>query len=405
MIQNPSNARKYSRFLPSQIDNLFAALQRDGYKIIGPTVAEGVIVFREISCPKALPRGWRETQGAGHYSLKQLESSSNPAGPYFAHHNGPDSARAWFLPQKQKLWSAERHPETPSDYSIFFPPEKAQHRDTKLAFIGLRACDLNAIAIQDRVYLHDKYTQTNYAAGRENTLIVTINCISHAETCFCTSMQAGPEAKSGFDLALTEIYESDADHYFVAKSGSAAGQSLLNELTTQAASANDIKTAKDKIAANEKAMPKHDFSGIPAAMKHQPDHPAWDTIADHCLACANCTLVCPTCFCTTVEDTTDLTGNTTERWLHWDSCFNEGHSYIHGGKIHGDISSRYRQWASHKFSSWHDQFGESGCVGCGRCIAWCPAGIDIRETAQHFITPAETSDAVVHNHGSNQKGK
>ena len=90
-------------------------------------------------------------------------------------------------------------------------------------------------------------------------------------------------------------------------------------------------------------------------------------------------MVCPTCFCTTTEDVTDLTGEHAERWRRWDSCYDLDFSYLHGGGVRVSGQSRYRQWITHKLGTWHDQFGESGCVGCGRCIVWCPTGIDITQ--------------------------
>ena len=107
------------------------------------------------------------------------------------------------------------------------------------------------------------------------------------------------------------------------------------------------------------------------------EHPRWEDVARRCLSCTNCTLVCPTCFCTTVEDATDLSGGHAERRRRWDSCFSMDFSYIHGGYIRPSVKARYRQWMTHKLATWIDQFGTSGCVGCGRCITWCPVGIDI----------------------------
>jgi formate hydrogenlyase subunit 6/NADH:ubiquinone oxidoreductase subunit I len=122
-----------------------------------------------------------------------------------------------------------------------------------------------------------------------------------------------------------------------------------------------------------------DTSDIKELLYRNYEHPRWDNVAGRCLTCANCTNVCPTCFCTTVEDVTDLTGQQAERRRRWDSCFTMDFSYIHGGSIRASTKSRYRQWMTHKLATWIDQFGTSGCVGCGRCITWCPVGIDITE--------------------------
>ena len=122
-----------------------------------------------------------------------------------------------------------------------------------------------------------------------------------------------------------------------------------------------------------------DTTGIKELLYQNFEHPRWDNVAGRCLTCANCTMVCPTCFCTTVEDVTDVTGDHAERWRRWDSCFTQSFSYIHGGSVRTSAKSRYRQWMTHKLASWIDQFGSSGCVGCGRCITWCPVGIDITE--------------------------
>ncbi len=127
---------------------------------------------------------------------------------------------------------------------------------------------------------------------------------------------------------------------------------------------------------------------MPAGMKKRhpaaAESPRWEEIASRCLHCANCTLVCPTCFCTDVTDSSDLSGETAERWQRWDSCFLPEFTYLHGGAIRRSGAARYRQWMTHKLSAWHTQFGASGCTGCGRCITWCPAGIDLVAEAQAF---------------------
>jgi sulfhydrogenase subunit beta (sulfur reductase) len=122
-----------------------------------------------------------------------------------------------------------------------------------------------------------------------------------------------------------------------------------------------------------------DTKGIKELLYRNYENPRWDDVAKRCLTCGNCTMVCPTCFCTTVEDITDLTGEHVERWRKLDSCFTMDFSYIHGGSVRSSPRARYRQWMTHKLATWIDQFGTSGCVGCGRCITWCPVGIDITE--------------------------
>ena len=123
------------------------------------------------------------------------------------------------------------------------------------------------------------------------------------------------------------------------------------------------------------------------------EHPRWEEVAGRCLTCGNCTMVCPTCFCTSVEDTSDLAGVSAERSRRWDSCFTMDFSYIHGGSVRASPKSRYRQWMTHKLATWWDQFGSSGCVGCGRCITWCPVGIDITEEVRAIRAEPAPSEA------------
>ena len=123
-----------------------------------------------------------------------------------------------------------------------------------------------------------------------------------------------------------------------------------------------------------------DTTGIKELLYRNYEHPRWDNVADRCLTCANCTMVCPTCFCSTVEDTTDLTGDHAERWRLLGLLFHNGVLlYRAAAAVRKTARSRYRQWMTHKLATWIDQFGTSGCVGCGRCITWCPVAIDITE--------------------------
>lgn len=247
------------------------------------------------------------------------------------------------------------------------------------AALGVRSCELHAIAIQDRVLMGGKHVDRYYKAQRENILLVAVNCTRAGETCFCASMGTGPKVEKGFDLSLTEIVEKK-EHYFIVEIGSRAGEAVLQELKSEEARAEEIEKAEKRLQHTAKHMGRTlESAGLREVLYENAESQHWQKVGQRCLSCANCTMVCPTCFCTTVEDVTDLTGTTAERRQLWDSCFSLDYSYIHGGSVRRSAEARYRQWITHKLASWIDQFGTSGCVGCGRCITWCPAGIDITE--------------------------
>ncbi len=246
------------------------------------------------------------------------------------------------------------------------------------AFVGVRACEIHALRIQDRVYTAGDHQDPGYASRRQAAFIVAVNCTQAGGTCFCTSMQTGPKCETGFDLSLTEVLDEQG-HQFVVEIGTERGKALIEPLSLEAASQPLQQRANELIKAAEQNMGRrintHDIKEL---LYRNDENQRWDEVAERCRA-ANCTMVCPTCFCSTVEDVTDLTGEHAERWKRWDSCFTLEHSYLHGGSIRQSTKSRYRQWLTHKFASWIHQFETSGCTGCGRCITWCPVGIDVTE--------------------------
>jgi ferredoxin len=244
----------------------------------------------------------------------------------------------------------------------------------RYAFLGVRACDLAAIGTLATVL---EGPHRGGSTARRKLFVVAAACTEPGGVCFCASMGTGPEPGPGYDLALTERIDADG-HRFVVHVGSAAGEAVLSRLTCDVASAADVAEAQAAVQSAKarmgRQMPALDIREL---LRESRESPHWADVAERCLTCGNCTMVCPTCFCTTTEDTTDLTGDHAERWQHWASCFELDFSYLHGGGVRLSGASRYRQWITHKLSTWHDQFGGSGCVGCGRCIAWCPVGIDI----------------------------
>ena len=347
------------------LDQLLASLRGAGYRVIGPTVRDEAIVLDELTAASDLPFGWGVQLEPGGYRLRRRSDSAA-----FGHSAGPQSWKQFLHPPREKLWSVDLSGGTFEAGDSAAPP--------RLAFFGVRPCDLRAIEIQDQV-LGSGQGNSRYAARRAAVLVVAVNCTEPGETCFCASMGTGPAAGPGYDLSLTELVTGE-QHDFLVDVGTPAGASVLASVPHTPASAGTTDGARAAVAGAAQRMGRSmPAEGLrePMAGSHNADR--WDDVASRCLTCGNCTLACPTCFCTAVEDITDVTGDHAERWQHWASCFDVDFSYLHGGSVRVSAQSRYRQWLTHKLGTWHDQFGSSGCVGCGRCIVWCPVGIDITE--------------------------
>jgi ferredoxin len=350
----------------SEIGALIGALQRRGYTVVGPTVRDAAIIYAEISSAADLPAGWSDTQEPGRYRLNHRDV---PA--LFAYGCGPQSWKKFLHPAEVVLWAAER-----SNGAFHILNNDAHPRP--YALLGVRACELAAIRLQDQTLLRGPYKDTVYAKRREDVFIVAKQCTACGPMCFCASMGTGPRIQSEFDIELTELGAFNGNHRFLARSGSKRGEEVLGGLNATLAPAADVQEADaliEKAAASQER--KLDAPASREALERVFNDPHWDEVAKRCLACGNCTQVCPTCFCTAVEDTTNVAGTHAERHRLWDSCFTGTFSYIHGGNVRNSVKSRYRQWLSHKLAHWVDQFGAHGCVGCGRCITWCPVGIDI----------------------------
>jgi ferredoxin len=351
-------------------DSLFEALAADGYEVVGPAARDGAIVYGELGGSEDLPVGWTDEQDGGSYRLRRREDEA-----LFGYNVGPNSWKGQLHPPDQLLWRAQRKAD--GDFEI----EAARQEAPRRAFLGVRSCDLHAISHLDDALLEIEHPDAAYAARRANVFVVAVNCGQASGTCFCVSMETGPRASAGFDLALTEVLDGDR-HWFLLEEGSEAGSRLAAALPLREAQPGEVEAALGVSERTAAQMGRElDTTEIKELLYRNAEHPRWDEVADRCLTCGNCTMVCPTCFCTSDEDVTDLAGETAEHRQRWDSCFTLDFSYVHGGSVRHSPKSRYRQWMTHKLASWIDQFGTSGCVGCGRCIAWCPVAIDITEEA------------------------
>lgn len=367
--QDPGAGAERRLLARARFDDLLAALAARGYTTIGPTVRDGAIVYDEIGTSADLPAGLTDEQDGGTYRLTRRDDAA-----LFGYALGPQSLKRFLHPPHVTVWRATRD----GAHVRFAAADDGP--PPRYAFLGVRSCELDAIAHLDDALLHVPHPDPGYAARRAEIFTVAVQCGQAGGTCFCVSMGTGPRAEQGFDLALTELL--DGEHRFVAETGTEAGAALLAELDLPPAPGEEAAAA---LAVSERTASQMgralETDGLRELLAEHPEHPRWDEVADRCLTCGNCTMVCPTCFCTTFESTTDLAGGVAERTRSWDSCFTMDFSYLHGGSVRASSRSRYRQWMTHKLSTWVDQFGTSGCVGCGRCITWCPVAIDITEEA------------------------
>ena len=352
----------------SGLDKLLANLIQMGYKVLGPQIQDGAIVYKTLKSTADLPKGYISEQDSGYYRLVYSGHRR-----FFDVTPGAQSWKQFFFPAFYELTNFTR------DEHGHWQSEEKEVDLTPLALFGVFPCDLAAIQVQDHIFLREEWKDPKYWAHRQSAFILAVDCLHPCGTGFCASMGTGPKANSGFDLRLTEL-----EDVFLVEIGSEAGRLVMDGISVLPTSAFWLQAAQkgleDASVRMGRSLPNQ--QELPALLLNNLDAQQWDDVARRCMSCASCTQVCPTCFCWDTRDSISLNGQNAHRERVWDSCFNPDYSYIVGGNSRPNTRSRYRQWLTHKFGSWFAQFGTSGCVGCGRCITWCPAKIDVTAELQ-----------------------
>ncbi len=379
-IPRPASAARQLFLARSDFDALIGALRASGRTVIGPTIRDGAIVYDEIESAAMLPAGMGDEQSAGRYRL-----TDRGDGLLFGYTVGPTSWKRFTFPPQLNIAEARRAGGVAFDQ----PPVEVP----QLAFLGVRACEIAALAVQDRVFLGGQFTDEDFRARRKAALVVAVQCTTYSSTCFCSSMGTGPAVRGGYDILLTEIEDG-----FVVQVGSPSGAAIVTQLPTRKPTHAETGAAIDSVEAVRAGLGEPlPMAGVDERLKQQLENPHWGVVADRCVECGNCTMACPTCFCTASVERSDMEGRLSVTERVWDSCFDVNFARVAGGDFRGRPRDRYRQWLTHKFSSWMDQFGSFGCVGCGRCIAWCPVAIDVREELEAIapvVPPVERPVAV-----------
>jgi ferredoxin len=352
------------------IDVLAAA----GYAVYGPRVRGGVVALDPLADASDMPWGIVDHPEPGRYVLEHTGAAR-----CFGWNLAAQGLKPFVFAPREVVWRVERS----ADGRLRF--ESAPASSQRIAVIGARACDLAGLALLDRHFLGAASGAGTYAARRSALFIVGVDCARSASTCFCASTGDGPALEHGYDIGLSEVEDG-----FLVWAGSDAGAELVARLPLETAAPEQLEAAagacSGAAAAQTRGLPSRHLA---RALSRVLDHEEWEAVARRCLACGSCTAECPTCFCHALSTEPEVDHGWAAQVREWDSCFAAGHSLLHGRPLRGDRLTRYRQWLTHKLGTWHEQYGRSGCVGCGRCIVWCPAGIDLTAEVEALVGDAD----------------
>ncbi len=270
-----------------------------------------------------------------------------------------------FLPPQQPLltFSDEKGYETADD-SLF----------DNIVLFGVRPCDIHGLKILDLIF-DGKFVDNYYFARREKVAIIGLDCLPD-ELCFCRSMGTD-YVEDGFDLFFSDVGEG-----YVVRVGTSLGDDMVLAAGSLFGEMDETVIAQFKRRSRER---QQRFSrevkifDLPEIMDLEYENEIWRELGEKCLSCGSCSMVCPTCYCYDVYDQMYLDGGGGERIRSWDSCLFKEYAQVAGGhNFRGERAARIKNRHIHKQRAFVAEYGRPACTGCGRCIAACPAGIDIR---------------------------
>jgi NAD-dependent dihydropyrimidine dehydrogenase PreA subunit len=331
------NKKDFKPFLQSLMDeyDLFAPVQLE----------KGVSVYKKIDRPDEVDL-----------------SASNPQKP----------AKEVFFPQSETMF---RYEKAGKQHQV----TSTEEVERKRVILGARPCDIQAVLLIDQVFSGKEYTDVYYVNKRKATTIIGMGCDHPLSTCFCSSMKGGPFSREGSDLFLIDLGEAYLVELLTEKGTAFQNNKFLKEANTK-----EINSAKE---IEEKASKKTDDSlsvvGIEKRLDQMLENPFWERVQEKCIGCRVCTYLCPTCHCFDIAD--EVLTNKGQRVRNWDSCLSSLYSQETSGHNPRPTNrERTQQRIMHKFNYFPKNFDRIACVGCGRCILYCPANFDIRQAIKEI---------------------
>jgi ferredoxin len=329
--------RDFKPFLQSLID---------GYDLYAPVhLAEGVPVYRKMGRPDEVDLSLLNPQK----SLKEV-----------------------FFPQDEVMF---RYEKVDQETQMVSTEEVKRER----VVLGARPCDIEAISIIEEVFSGREYTDIYFLNKRKATMIIGMACHQPLPTCFCSSTGGGPFVRKGSDLFLIDLGEAYLVEILTEK-----GEAFKKNKFFKKTSAKNLQLAKEL---EEKASKKTDSTipvkGIDQKLDQWVESPFWDRVHEKCISCRVCTYLCPTCHCFDIMD--EALNEKGQRVRNWDSCLSEFYTLeTSGHNPRATCRERTRQRLMHKFNYFPKVFDRIACVGCGRCILYCPVNFDIREVIKEI---------------------